>query len=101
MDKIVELIVKSYGLIGFILLAPMIGVGALWRAYVKLGEEHTKELASAHAAVAVAQDKRVTDAQNMAEKMMDLATEQSALNKETNLLLGNVNIALDRLSRGA
>lgn len=101
MDKIVELVMKSYGLVGFMLIAPLIGLAVLWRAYVKREDEHIKELSAAHGVVAATQEKRVIDAHSMAEKMMDLASEQSALNKETNLLLGNVNLALDRLSRGA
>lgn len=109
MEELFQLLVKSYGIVGLLIAAPFGAAVYLWKDnkelnkdLVSLGKEHAKTLQELHAAhakvlteandkVVVAQQQRVQDAQGVMSKMIEIVSEQSSLNKET-------NIALDRIS---
>lgn len=93
MDRIVEVIIQSYGLLGILILAPLFVCVWLGRTYVRREKMYAIELKTVHEA-------RVADAQKVVDKLMELAAEQSSLNKETNLLLTNINAVLERIARG-
>lgn len=120
MQEIFELILKTYGIAGILILAPFGAAIYLWRdnqslnkdliasakesttaakessaklaetqaAFVtKLAEAHTefsKKLSEANDKVVAAQVQRVQDAQALTGKLMEIVSEQSSLNKETN-----------------
>jgi hypothetical protein len=79
-NDIVELILKTYGIAGILLLMPFIAVVVLF-----------KENKSLHADVLAAQVKRVEDAQAISTKLIEIVSNQSALNKETNLALDKIS----------
>jgi hypothetical protein len=96
-DKIIELIFQSYGIIGVILFLPTGGMVAIWRAYMKREKDSAKELAEANLRIEQATKARVEDAKAVSDKLMELVSEQSGLNKETNLALGHINNLLERM----
>ena len=105
MTEIVDLIFKTYGLIGLLLVAPVGSTIWLWLHIVKTRDEagkqsaehtkqlltvtesHTKELKIVYSLLAEVQDKRVADAQGVVTKLITTITEQTAMNTETNLAL--------------
>ncbi len=80
MDELMKLVMQSYGLVGLVLVSPMIAMVFLWRDNKKLQRE-----------VVAAQTQRVTDAQQVTEKLIEMVSEHAGLAKET-------NIALDRIA---
>lgn len=109
MEELFQLILKSYGIAGILILAPLAAAVYFWKDnrslnkdLVACAKEHAKEMKEAQASfmkllteandkVVAAQTQRVQDAQNISTKLMEIVSEQSSLNKET-------SIALDRLS---
>lgn len=105
MDELISLITKTWGIAGILLAAPFFAVWILWRQNVKLNVERIKtmevskqELTAANDKTSKIQEQRVTDAQAVTTKMMQVVSEQSALNKETNLVLDRVGDSLSVLS---
>lgn len=105
MDELISLITKTWGIAGILLAAPFLAVWVLWRNNAKLNtqlvravEESKKELNAANEKVAKVQEQRVTDAQAVTSKMMQVVSEQSALNKETNIVLDRVGDSLSVLA---
>jgi hypothetical protein len=97
MDELIQLIVKSYGIIGVIILSPMVATVYLWKENTKLHSDmialtgkHADKLDDAGTRVTAAQDKRIADAQGITTKLMEMVSAQSALNKETNITLDRV-----------
>lgn len=97
MDELFQLIVKSYGVVGVIILSPMISTIYLWKENQKLHEkmlnltgEHAKGIEGVGERITEVQDKRIADAQGIMTKLMDLVSAQSGLNKETNLALDRI-----------
>lgn len=108
MEAIVELILKTYGIAGLIMISPAIAAVALWRHSVTVQTEHDKALAEVnklriedaekHAAllaaandkVVKAQEQRVQDANSVRDKLVDLMTQQTAASQD-------VYTALDRV----
>jgi hypothetical protein len=88
MDEIIQLVFKSYGLLGLLIIAPWVVVYFLW-----------SENKSIHEEVSKSQTQRVTDAQEISKNLIAAAIEDSALKKETNLLLERMGETLDRLER--
>jgi hypothetical protein len=79
MDELIKSVLQSYGLVGVILAAPLVGLVYVWKDNKALQEQ-----------VVEAQKQRVADAQQVADKLITMIQEQAGLAKET-------NIALDRL----
>ncbi len=105
MDELITLITKTWGIAGILLAAPFLAVWVLWRANAKLNAQLVKsvetcktELGDSHDKMSKIQDQRVLDAQSVTSKMMEVVSEQSALNKETNIVLDRVGDSLSVLS---
>jgi hypothetical protein len=123
MDEVLQLVIKTYGIVGVLILAPVVGVVFVWRSkevlhgkYVadlkKLSEDYSKAITSMHNdqvtrlvevhqsqikllsdssdKVVASQALRVADGQAITSKLMEVVSEQSSLNKETNMALGRV-----------
>jgi hypothetical protein len=88
MEEILQLILKTYGVVGLLIAAPFIAVVFLWKENKVL----RKDLESV-------QQKRVEDNKEVTKSVLEVAKEQSSLNKETNLLLERMSDTLDRLER--
>jgi hypothetical protein len=97
MDDLIQLIVKSYGIVGLLILSPMITTVYLWRETVRLNKEHN-ELQAAHMKfiddlgqrVVAAQEKRVLDSQGVTNKLVEMIANHTTAQKETNIALDRV-----------
>lgn len=87
MEELVQLVIKSYGLVGLFILAPMVALSYLWRRNNKLDADISR-----------IQELRVNDAKAIAEKMMEIAIEQSATSKETSIALDQVRELLGKIT---
>lgn len=94
MNEIVELVVKSYGVIGIILLSPMVALKFLWDHNKKLIDQ----IQAANDKQAEVSNKRVEDAKAIAEKLMELSSEHAGLSKETNIALERIGDTLTVLA---
>jgi len=90
MDELFTLIYKSYGLVGILVISPVVACIYIWRENKALHLATARQIAASHERVASALQQRVTDAQSITNKLVEIVSEQAAVNKETNL-------ALDRL----
>lgn len=97
MEEVLLLILKTYGIVGVIILLPYAGMVYLWRYIqrqhknaLEQAERYSKFADEAGNRVSVVQEKRISDAQGLSNKLMDLMTERSSLDKETNLALDRI-----------
>ncbi len=88
MDDLLALIVKTYGLAGLIMLSPFVAVFFLAKHIIN----QTKEIARIN-------EQRVADAKAISDKLMTIVSEQSGLNKETNMALERVGDMMSVLSQ--
>jgi hypothetical protein len=96
-EDILQLVFKSYGLIGVFLVLPGVACIFLWKENKRLTaqlqanhEEAAKKIQECNDRIIEAHRTRVTDAQAISTRLMAMAGEQASTNKETIL-------ALDRL----
>jgi hypothetical protein len=94
-EEIIQLVTKTYGLVGLLLVAPIVAVVYQWKQNNKLHAEVIKATQES----TEAQKQRVADAQAISNKLLDVVSEQSALNKETNIALDQVRELLMFLSK--
>lgn len=87
MDELIQLVAKTYGIAGLIMLSPFVAVVFLWKHNIALQNK-----------LETSQEKRIKDAQAVADKLITVATTQSSLSKETNMALENVGDALSLLT---
>ena len=88
MEDLLQLIVKTYGLAGLIMLSPFIAVVFLWRHNISQAKE-----------IARINEQRVQDSKAISDKLMVIVGEQSGLNKETNMALERVGDMMSVLSQ--
>lgn len=87
MEELIQLIAKTYGLAGLIMLSPFVAVVFLWRHTVA----QTKEIARVN-------EQRVQEAKEIVSKLLTALNELSATNKETNIALERVGDLMSVLS---
>ncbi len=75
MNEIIELITKTYGLVGLLLIAPFVAVVVLWRHQVFREKEWALEGAKANDKLLEAYKLRVDDAQKISVKLTELNVE--------------------------
>lgn len=97
MEKIVQLVMETYGIAGLIMLSPFVAVAALWRErssqsdkFETAKKSYDDKLAAVNDRLVAAHEQRVKDAQAITGKMVEMVAEQSAMNRETNLALDRV-----------
>ena len=95
MEELFNLIVKTYGVAGVIMAAPVVLVKYLWDDNKKLRDS----LQAANDRVNETHAKRVEDAKEVAERLMTMVQEHSELSKETNIALDKVGDLLTVLQR--
>ena len=94
MEELLQLIAKTYGLVGLLIVAPFVATVYLWKQNAKLHAE----VVFATQAATKATEQRVTDAQQITTKIIALVEEQAGLNKETNIALDQVRELLMTIS---
>lgn len=79
MEEVIQLIAKTYGIAGLIMLSPFVAVVFVWRHSILQGKELSR-----------INEQRVVEARAIIDKLIIIVGEQSALNKETNIALERV-----------
>lgn len=91
------LVYKTYGLVGLLLLAPVVVSVYLWRENKALHKETARQIQVANDRVQAAIQQRVVDAQSITNKLVEIVSEQAAVNRETNLALDRLETKLSVL----
>lgn len=105
MDDLIALIVKSYGLVGLFMLSPIVASIYLWKDNVRLNND-MRAIAAANAKlvdeigqrVVAAQEKRVADSQNLTDKLVELISDHTGAQQETNAALDRIGDMVSGLS---
>jgi len=103
-EDLLALIVKTYGIAGLLIVAPLIACVFLWRGNNSLQAQVVAQaalVAAAEKARGDDQSKRVADTERMAEKLLAVVKEQTALGVESNGLLERLAGSVDKLERHA
>lgn len=87
MEELIQLITRTYGIAGLIMLSPFIFLLYVWRHTLKLGADLSR-----------VQEQRVNDAKAVSDKMMALIGEQAGLNQETNQVLDQLKDLLMKIT---
>jgi hypothetical protein len=106
MEELVKFITETYGLGGVLLIAPYVALGILYKDYRKNIRDHEKTKDELGAKLSACEkdcsekmgkiyEQRVADAQAISEKLVEMAAEQSALNRETNIALLRIGDTLN------
>jgi len=99
MEEVVSLIFKTYGIVGVLILAPLVACIYLWKENKAITRESAKHIQAVNDRIVAAQNQRVTDAQAITNKLVELVSEQSSTNKETNMALAQLEAKLAALKR--
>jgi hypothetical protein len=99
MEELIQLISKTYGIVGLLILAPVVALGFLYKDHRKLIHSNAKQVEDWETRIAQVQEQRVKDAQEVTKKLMEIVGEQSSLSKETNLALDRIGEVLDNVSK--
>lgn len=97
MEELLTLIYKTYGLVGILLVMPLVACIYLWKENKGLHRESSASIQAANDRVAAAIQQRVVDAQSITNKLVEIVSEQAATNKETNIALSNLEDRLGSL----
>jgi hypothetical protein len=99
MNEVIELIAKTYGIVGVLILLPV--VSTVWLALESrriqkdksaIEKALTEKLESVH-------NQRVEDAKAISGKLMEMASETSSLSKETNIVLHRISEQIENALR--
>ena len=97
MEELITLIYKSYGLVGILVIAPIVDCIYIWRENKSLHYSTARQIALSHERVASALQERVMDAQSITNKLVEIVAEQAAVNRETSLILDRLETKLSVL----
>jgi NACalpha-BTF3-like transcription factor len=104
MNELLELITKTYGLVGLLLAAPFVACYFVWMENKRLTASWEKSFETARTnlqelndKIVSAQQQRVADAQAITSKLIEIVSEQASVNKETNIALSNLDEKLSIL----
>lgn len=97
MEEVVTLIFKTYGIVGILILAPVIACIYLWKENKAITRESAHHLQAVNDRIVTAQQQRVIDAQAITNKLVEIVSEQSSTNMETNLALDRLETKLSVL----
>ena len=102
MEELIALVLKSYGLVGFLILLPALGCFVLWTQNKELHKEvvsQTNLAVEAHKSRVADQAARVADTERMMQKIVEIVKEQSSLNANTNELLSRLGETVEKMER--
>lgn len=97
MEELVQLITKTYGLVGLLILAPMAALTILYKDHRKMLKDREKQDKEWEERIGKVQEQRVQDAQAITAKLVEIVSEQSGLNRETNMALERISEMLDKV----
>lgn len=96
MEEFIQLISKTYGIAGLLLLSPTIAVIYLWRHLQKMEDRYQAALDR----VNDVHQKRVDDAKSVSETLIKIVQEHAELSKEINIALERINDTFTILQMG-
>lgn len=102
MEELFNLVLKSYGIVGVLVLLPAAASVVLWKQNKEL---HAEVVAQTNLALEAQKDRtkdqqaRVADTERMMEKVVEIVREQTALNTEINGVLSRLGDSVDKLER--
>jgi len=102
MDELLALVLKSYGIVGILILLPAAAAFVLWKQNKEL---HAEVVTQTNLALDVQKDRtkdqqaRVADVERLMEKVVEIVREQTALNTEINGVLSRLGESVDKLER--
>lgn len=102
MDELLTLVLKTYGLVGVLILLPAAASIVLWRQNKALHEEvvsQTNLALDAQKERTKDQQTRVADTERMMEKLLEIVKEQTALNTEINGVMSRLSESVDKMER--
>lgn len=106
MEELAQAFIKTYGLVGLIIIAPVVGMVYLWRENVRLNDklakqadDFAKRIDEMGMRVVAAQEKRVDDSHNITTQLVEMISEHSGAQKETNLALDRIGDMVSDLMR--
>jgi hypothetical protein len=97
LEDLLQLVLKSYGIVGVMLLLPVAACVVLWKQNLAL---HAEVVSQSNVALD-AQKQRSADQERMTEKLLEVIKEQTELNTEINGVLSRVGITVEKLERNA
>ena len=104
MEEIIQLILKTYGVLGIFLLLPLGASYLLWKENKALTkqlqtnhEDAAKKIQECNDRIIEAHKARVVDGQAINNKLVDMVSEQSSLNKETILALDKLGGMVEKI----
>jgi hypothetical protein len=104
LEDLLQLVLKSYGIVGVMLLLPVAACVVLWKQNIVLHNEVVAQSSIALEAQkqrSTDQSARVKDNERMTERLMDIIKEQTELNTEINNVLSRVVETVAQLERQA
>ncbi len=102
MEDLFQLVLKSYGIVGVMLLLPVAACVVLWKQNLAL---HAEVVAQSSVALdaqrqrSTDQSARVRDYERMAEKLFEIIKEQTELNTEISSVMSRVGATVEKLER--
>lgn len=105
MDELINAIVKSYGIIGLLMIAPVIAAVYLWKDNVRLNkalqelaQKYTDSIDAMGQRVVAAQEKRVEDSKGISTMLMGMVGEHAAQAREQTIALDRVGDMVSMLN---
>jgi len=105
MDELIQAILKSYGVIGLLILTPVIAVVFLWKDNVRLNnelralvKEFSEKIDDMGKRVVASQEKRVDDSHSITSQLVEMISEHTASAKETATALDRVGDMVSMLN---
>jgi len=92
-DELLKLIMNTYGIVGLIILSPLVALKFMWEH----SKDLQKQLQAANERVNETHSRRVEDAKEVGGKLMEMIGEHAELSKETNMALERVGDMLSVL----
>lgn len=104
MEDLFQLILKTYGIAGVLLLLPVVSMMVLWKQNKALHDEvvaQTNTAIEAQKQRVEDQNKRVADNERMMTRLMEVVREQAQINSDVKNVLDRLADSVDRMERNA
>jgi hypothetical protein len=98
MQELIELIQKTYGLVGLLIFLPAVFAVWVFKAYQKQVKDRQTDNKEWEDKLEKVQEQRVQDAQAITTKLVEIVSEQSGLNRETNMALERITEVMNTVT---
>lgn len=87
MEELVQLIVKSYGIVGLFMLSPLVGIVYVWKHSHKIQQDSDSKIKELQEKLNKTNEDRVNDLKEMSERLLKVISSNTSTISETNMLL--------------